>query len=342
MNLASPDAKPTTRRVDPLTWLLRKFSFVRALERSIRRLEQSAIELSSDRDRAERENKELRAHEAEWTRFSPLGHFYSPLPSRDDVAKAFERGGFGPPFPAVDLNLDGQFALLREFSDYYKELPFPEHPTSGRRFYLTNDSYGPHDACILYCIFRHLHPQRVVEVGSGFSSAAMLDLRETPAVGGFDLTCIDPDFSRLRSLLLPGDADRCTLIEQQVQDVPMNVYAALGPGDILFIDTSHVSKLGSDVNHLFFRVLPTLRAGVWVHIHDVTVNFDYPRHWFDEGRAWNELYLLRAFLMYNRSFQVMYSSALMYNDHHEFLRAHLPICAAGGGGQIWLRKVTDG
>ena len=126
-----------------------------------------------------------------------------------------------------------------------------------------------------------------------------------------------------------------------MQDVPLGLFKELGAGDILFIDTSHVSKVGSDVNHLFFTVLPALKPGVWVHIHDVTGDLEYPRHWFDEGRAWNELYLLRAFLMYNRAFRVMFSSAQMYNEHRDFLRETMPMCAAGGGGQLWLRREAD-
>jgi methyltransferase family protein len=191
-------------------------------------------------------------------------------------------------------------------------------------------------------MMRRIQPRRIVEVGCGFSSAAILDLNDALFEGRLELTFVDPDLAQLRRLLLPRDAGRPNLMERRVQDAPDSTFESLEAGDILFIDTSHVSKVGSDVNHLFFKVLPALKPGVYVHIHDVTGDLEYPRQWFDEGRAWNEVYLLRAFLMYNRAFKVVFSSALMFNQHHDFLKTHMPMCAAGGGGQIWLRKDAAG
>jgi Methyltransferase domain len=258
------------------------------------------------------------------------------------VAAAFSREGYGPPFPGIDLNEDEQVALLNEFAAYYPDLPFPEAPAPGKRYHLANPSYGRYDAFVLYCMVRRLRPKRIIEVGCGYSSAAILDLNDLLFEGRLDLTFVDPDLAQFRRLLLPGDTSRPTLIEKPLQDTPNGVFESLRAMDILFIDTSHVSKVGSDVNHLFFKVLPALKPGVWVHIHDVTGNLEYPRHWFEEGRAWNELYLLRAFLMYNRSFKVMFSSALMFNEHRDVLRERMPMCAEGGGGQIWLRREATG
>jgi SAM-dependent methyltransferase len=327
--------------MDLVSYILRKFSLVRGLERSVKRLEQSVSVLQPERDRLEAENRALSALRAEsdkWTKFTPHGHFYSPLPSPAEVEAAFARGGNGPPIPGVELNTDAQFALMQELAAFYPDLPFPEKETAGHRYYLGNLSYGPYDACALYGVMRHLKPRRIVEVGCGYSSAALLDANDASFGGRIEFTFIDPDLAQLRRLLLPGEANPGTLIEKQVQDVPNDVFEKLEAGDILLIDTSHVSKVGSDVNHLLFKVLPALKPGVWVHIHDVTVNLEYPRNWFEEGRAWNELYLLRAFLMYNRAFSVMLSTALMYNDHWDFLKEKMPMCAAGGGGQLWLRK----
>jgi hypothetical protein len=328
--------------MDLVSYVLRKFSLVRGLERAIGRLERSLADERAERAHAQAENRVLRAEKAEWVKFYPVGHFYSPLPSEEEVAAAFAGPGYGPPFPGLELDDAAQFALLKEFAGYYPDLPFPETPAPGRRFHLANPSYGHHDACVLYCMVRHLRPRRIVEVGCGYSSAAILDLNDALFGGRLELTFIDPYLSLLRSLLLPGESNPATLIEKPVQEVPNSVFEALEADDILFIDTSHVSKVGSDVNHLFFKVLPALRPGVCVHIHDVTGNFEYPRDWFGKGRAWNELYLLRAFLMYNREFRVMYASALMYNNHHPFLQEHLPMCAGGGGGQIWLRREPPG
>ena len=272
--------------------------------------------------------------------FFPPGHFYSPLPSRDEIAAVFARGGFGPPFADVDLNEGGQMARLERFALFYPEQPYPERATVGRRFYLDNPSYGHFDAIMLWSMLREAQPKRIIEVGSGFSSAAMLDARDHGRIGTPEFTFIDPDMARLRPLLRSGDEGRVTLIEKIVQEVPLETFAALRENDVLFIDSSHVSKIGSDVNRLFFDVLPALAPGVIIHIHDVAGNLDYPREWLEEGRAWNEQYLLRAFLMNNPAYRVELFTGWLFNTRHTWFREHMPLCARGGGGQMWLRKIA--
>lgn len=293
-----------------------------------------------ENERLRRELAELRSAQADWARFFPPGHFYSPLPSREETAEAFARGGFGPPFGGVDLNEAGQLERLERFAGWYAEQPFPEEPAPGRRFHLANPSYGHFDAIMLYSMLREARPRRIIEVGSGFSSAAMLDLNERVLGGAVHFTFIDPDMRRLRPLLREGDSGRVTLIERRVQEVPLETFATLGAGDVLFIDSSHVSKIGSDVNRLYFDVLPVLAPGVLIHIHDVAGNLEYPREWFDEGRAWNEQYLLRAFLMHNAAYRIELFTGWLFNTRHAWFRERMPLCARGGGGQLWLRKLA--
>ena len=276
----------------------------------------------------------------QWLRFSPPGHFYSPLPSHEEIAEAFARGHFGPPFGGIDLNEAAQFARLERFAEFYAEQPFPEQPTPGRRFHLANNSYGHFDAIMLYGMLREARPRRIIEVGSGLSSAAMLDLNDHVLGGAVNFTFIDPDMTRLRPLLREGDAARVTLIEKRVQEVPLETFAALGENDVLFIDSSHVAKIGSDVNRLYFDVLPVLAPGVLIHIHDVAGNLDYPREWLDEGRAWNEQYVLRAFLMNNRDYRIELFTGWLFNTRHAWFSDKMPMCARGGGGQMWLRKLA--
>ena len=303
------------------------------------RLLPSFRRLHKENERLRAENAALKSNQGEWTRFHPPGHFYSPLPSREEVAEAFARGGFGPPFPGIDLNEAGQLARLERFVSFYREQPFPERATEGRRFYLDNPSYGHFDALMLYCMLREAQPRRVIEVGSGFSSAAMLDMNDHVFGGGVQFTFIDPDMKRLRPLLRAQDEKRATLIEKRVQDVALGTFASLTANDVLFIDSSHVSKIGSDVNRLYFDVLPALAPGVLIHIHDVAGNLEYPKEWYDEGRAWNEQYLLRAFLMNNTAYRVELFTGWLFNTRHEWFREHMPLCARGGGGQLWLRKL---
>jgi predicted O-methyltransferase YrrM len=296
--------------------------------------------LEKERARLEKELAAQKAAQADWARFFPPGHFYSPLPSREEIADAWKLGHFGPPFAAIDLNEAGQLARLERFVEYYKAQPFPEQAQKDRRFYLDNPSYGHYDALMLYCMFAEAKPRRVIEVGSGFSSAAMLDISEHVFGRALEFTFIDPDMIRLKKLLREGDHTKCTLIEKRVQEVPLEIFRTLGENDVLFIDSSHVSKIGSDVNRLYFEVLPALAPGVLIHIHDVAGNLDYPREWLDEGRAWNEQYVLRAFLMNNRDYRIELFTGWLFNTRHTWLREHMPLCARGGGGQMWLRKLA--
>lgn len=304
-----------------------------------RRLEAERNQLKEERNRLAAELADYKAAQADSPPFFPVGHFYSPLPSRTEIAEAIARGGFGPPFPAVDLNEAGQFARLERFAESYRTQPYPEKPVAGRRYHLDNPSYGHYDAIMLYCMLHEAQPRRVVEVGSGFSSAAMLDANEFAFGGRVAFTFIDPDMSRLKPLLRADDAGRVTLIEKRVQDVALEPFLALRENDVLFIDSSHVSKIGSDVNRLFFDVLPVLAPGVLIHVHDIAGNLDYPRDWLEEGRAWNEQYLLRAFLMNNRDYRIELFTAWLWNQRTDFIRERLPLCARGGGGQMWLRKL---
>jgi predicted O-methyltransferase YrrM len=307
--------------------------------KSFLRLFSAFQKLEAERNDLMAELMRRKAAESGAPQFFPAGHFYSPLPSRAEIDETFARGGFGPPFADIDLNEAGQFARLERFADWYPEQPFVEQPTAGWRFHLDNPSYGHYDAIMLYGMLREARPRRIIEVGSGFSSAAMLDLNERVFGGAVHLTFIDPDMGRLRNLLREGDEKRVTLIEKRVQEVPLESFSVLGENDLLFIDSSHVSKIGSDVNRLYFDVLPALAAGVLVHIHDVAGNLEYPRDWFEEGRAWNEQYLLRAFLMNNRDYRIELFTAWLWNMKHALISERMPMCARGGGGQLWLRKL---
>jgi hypothetical protein len=264
----------------------------------------------------------------------PPGHFYSPLASQEDVVSGLRTPS---ELRGIDLHDEDQPAFLTEIEALLPRLRFPDVRTPGRRYFYDNGSFAALDAVCLATMLARFRPRRVIEVGSGHSSAALLDLRDDGIFAPQDLVFIDPDFSRLDPLLGPADRAGVTLLQQRVQDVPLTRFDSLESGDLLFIDSSHVSKVGSDVNHLVFEILPRLKPGVVAHVHDVFSNFEYPRAWFDEGRHWNEQYLLRAFLMHNHAFRVLLLSSRLYDRHTEFFRTHLPVALRHGGGQLWFR-----
>ena len=153
---------------------------------------------------------------------------------------------------------------------------------------------------------------------------------------GTRVTCIEPFPQRLFGLLRESDHERLSIHSKPVQDVPLDVYKQLSPGDILFIDSTHVVKAGSDVNWLFLYVLPQLPTGVVVHVHDIFWPFEYPGSWLAEHRDWTEDYLLRAFLIGNTGWEIMLFSSWLWRCHPELVPARL---AGQEPGSIWLRRV---
>ncbi|MGH9112076.1 MAG: class I SAM-dependent methyltransferase [Acidimicrobiales bacterium] len=271
----------------------------------------------------------------------PPGHFYSPFPDLIEFDKRAEQLLSVETRPeAIALREDEQLDLLHQLAEFLRDVPFPVERTDDFRYYFDNPAYAWGDGLILHAMLRHVRPQRVVEVGSGYSSAMVLDTTERWLSPDVELTFIEPYSELLRSLLRPGDDRRVKILEFAVQDVEPDVFAKLQAGDILFIDSTHVVKAGSDVNYLFFEVLPRLAAGVVVHIHDIFFPFEYPVPWVHEGRAWQESYLLRAFLMYNPTFEITWFQHLMWSRHRPVVEGVVPDIARNPGGNLWLRKVS--
>jgi hypothetical protein len=271
----------------------------------------------------------------------PPGHFYSPVPSPSEV-KADEQRIFQTPteLPGIDLNEAEQLRLFHLFKEFYGEMPFKAERTDGLRFYFENANYGYSDAICLYSMMRHLRPKRIIEIGSGHSSCVMLDTDELFFNNSISFTFIDPNPWLLTSLLKKGDTDRINLVPARVQDTDPSIFSSLAENDILFIDSTHVSKVGSDVNHLLFEVLPRLQSGVFVHFHDVFYPFEYPRAWIVElGIYWNENYLLRAFLQYNTAFRIVFFNTYLEHFYREQFAESMPLCLKNPGGSLWIRKL---
>jgi hypothetical protein len=267
----------------------------------------------------------------------PPGHFHSPVPDLDEVRRRdheiFDRR---PELTGVDLRDDDQLALVARLAAYVADQPFGAEPRDGLRYHFDNDYFGWGDGLVLHCMLRHLRPARVLEVGSGFSSALMLDTAERFLDPAPALVFVAPYPDRLGGLLREGDRDRVTLLAQPVQAVDRAVFDRLEPGDVLFIDSSHVSKIDSDVNLLLLEVVPRLPAGVHVHVHDIVWPFEYARKWVYQGRAWNEAYLLRALLVGNPRLRITFWSSYLAACHQDAVAAALPGWLRDSGTSMWL------
>lgn len=270
----------------------------------------------------------------------PPGHFYSPYPDLAEFdRRADELLSVEATPAAIDLREEQQLALFDEIAELLADAPFPVERTDEFRYYFENPAYSWSDALVLHAMLRHVRPRRVVEVGSGYSSAMLLDTTERWLEPGVEVTFVEPYPELLRNVLHKGDEERVTVLDVGVQEVALDVFTRLDKDDILFIDSTHVVKAGSDVNRLFFEVLPALAPGVLVHLHDIFFPFEYPAEWVREGRAWQENYLLRAFLMYNDAFEIQWFQSLMWARHRQAIEAKVPDMARNAGGNLWIRKV---
>lgn len=270
---------------------------------------------------------------------SPPGHFYSPIPSlkriREEESKIFK---IPRSIPGVDLNEAKQLRLLEEFKAYYREIPFKQQKQEGLRYYFENPYYSYSDAIFLYSMIRHAKPERIIEVGSGYSSCVILDTNEMYFRNEIKCTFIEPFPDRLLSLIKQSDMKAIELITKDIQGVPASMFQSLSENDILLVDSTHITKANSDVNSIFFDILPILNKGVYIHFHDIFYPFEYPKTWILGGRSWNESYLLRAFLQYNQSFKIVFFNTYLQHFFRDTFEEEYPLCMKNTGGSIWLKK----
>jgi hypothetical protein len=266
-------------------------------------------------------------------------HFYQPIPDTQSLPETL----WDRPSELVGINMNPsvQLDLLRtrfpKFRDEYEQFPTTPVEEPGH-FYLNNHLFDGMDALVAYCMVRHFQPQLIIEVGSGFSSLLLGQAATKENNGG--LICIEP-FPQ--EFLKHGFRGLHSLIEKKVQDIDLDFFSQLGPGDVLFIDSSHTVKIGGDVNYLFLEVLPRLKPGVIVHVHDIFFPFDYRRDWVkEELRFWTEQYLLQAFLAFNSEFEVLIANSYLNYCYGKDLKATFPSLPALGGGSFWMRRKQFG
>ncbi|MEZ5921121.1 MAG: class I SAM-dependent methyltransferase [Parvularculaceae bacterium] len=270
-------------------------------------------------------------------------HYYAPTPTvarlKSDLwAKRESLYG-------LDLKIDEALALLQTFAETYaaEYNNFPRQKLDDpRRFTLANPAYGAGDAELYYAMIRHLKPRRVIEIGCGYStlaaSLAIAKNREEAPDRPCHYVCIEP---YLPEYLRPAPDGVSEVIELGVEKTPLSRFEELSDGDILFIDSTHVAAIGSDVVYEYLDILPRLQKGVVVHIHDIFLPLEYPEKWTREQRYfWNEQYLLQAFLLHNDAWEVMMPAHALYALHHDEMAKAIPALAmtAHGPANFWMRK----
>ncbi len=279
---------------------------------------------------------------APFLRFAGPGHFYSPIPRLDDLARDADRiWRPSAALPGIDTNDEVQREHIVRIAEVLGGEDLSDRAAPERRYHADNVAYGIGDATILHGMLRLYRPTRIVEIGSGWSSALMLDTveRHLPAT---EITFVEPHAELLRSLMRSGDEARCTIIEARAQDVDVDLVRTLKAGDLLFIDSTHVVGPGSDVCRIMFELLPALEPGVIVHIHDMFWPFEQSREWVEEGRLWSECYLVRAFLTDNANWEILLFNDYVGERERELLTQRIPRFLDNTGGSLWLRRETIG
>lgn len=266
--------------------------------------------------------------------------YYSPVPDLtllpDDIWERRNRLG------GVQMDVDAGMALIEDgLAEYIAEFDFPEEgPRPPGEFFLGNTNYGAVDAELLYAMVRARKPRLVVELGSGMTTLLIGTAARRNAGDGVatEHVAYDP-YPRAQIL---GDAPPPpTRFESKgATDVTLEDFARLRDGDILFVDTTHTVKLGSDVNYVVLDVLPTLAPGVIVHFHDIFLPWEYPREWFESMQYfWAEQYLIQAFLAFNDKFEVLIPANAVAVEHPDRLAKVIPSFVPGRRpGALWLRR----
>lgn len=270
--------------------------------------------------------------------------YYDPVPDFRTITEAHTLARRTS--PAIDFDLHGQVEQQRKLAAAYgRELTeLAGKPESEGGFPLQNDYFSYLDAVTYYSLIRDLKPARVVEIGCGFSTRIADKAMKANRAEGHPgrLICIEPyPQPRLTEFNLEME-----LIQKKVEDVPLSFFEELAANDILFIDSSHAVKFQSDVCREFLDILPVVQPGVWVHVHDIFFPTDYPACWvLDQRIAFNEQYLLEAFLAFNPHFKPTVALRWLWLEHRELMKSCwpsslLPLGDDLGAASFWMSRVS--
>ena len=251
-------------------------------------------------------------------------HYYWPIPDISALDEQdWDDDGSAP--AGVDLHLEEQVKFLRQvMRPYVEECNFPGQDEGNGRYHYNNGFFECVDAEVAYAVTRSSKPSRVIEVGGGYSSrvlSAALDSNYHEIGEKGELITIDPFLERGAS----RGYDNAFVLRQSVQQVNLDLFTSLDRGDILFLDSSHVVAIGGDVVREYLDILPRLRPGVLVHVHDIFLPHDYPREFIYRNLCfWSEQYLLQAFLSFNSEYEVFWGSSAMALRHRQVLDEAFP------------------
>ena len=271
------------------------------------------------------------------------GHFYSVIPN---ITKDYNNND--PKFLNLDFNEESHTIILNEINNYLGKFDNEFGHTdvlerqNNFKYTLLNNAFEWMDARLLHYFLQKNKPKKIIEIGSGNSTLLTYNTKQMYNLD-LDIICIEPYPSNyLKNLHEIGGI---TLRENNLEKIDLSIFTTLSENDILFIDSSHVLKLDSDVMYYFTKIFPLLKKNVLIHIHDIFFPYDYPIDWIKQGRFWNEQYFLYVFLQYNTKFQIKfcnsysqfkYSKELKKIQENTYEIKNKIANDVFSGGSIWL------
>lgn len=266
--------------------------------------------------------------------FPIIDHYYEPLVDSESLKKKDPVREL----PGIDFGIERQTALLSRFKDHniLKTIPRTQGPSG--EFFMDNGAFEAGDAEIWFHVIRLFKPARIIEIGSGHSTRmarkAINTCRAEDPAYSCEHVCIEPyEMPWLEQLGV-------RVIRQKVEDVDSSLFSMLEANDILFIDSSHIIRPQGDVLHEYLQIIPKLKSGVIVHIHDIFSPRDYPTKWLEHPRFWNEQYLLEAFLSHNDAWEVLLALNLLKHEQYDRLKAAAPhLHESREPGSFYMRRL---
>lgn len=267
--------------------------------------------------------------------FPVTNHYYEPLIDFSLLSRPLDQPRN---LPGIDMNVAEQLNLLKEFHFGEELKPFTAPKKDELTYSFQNGYFGSGDAEFLYNLVRVRKPKRVVEIGSGNSTLLVIEAirknKESQSNYQCEHICIEP-------YEMPWlERSGVTVRRQLVEAIDKSVFHQLEAGDLLFIDSSHVIRPQGDVLCEFLEILPILKKGVIVHIHDIFTPRDYPREWvIDRVRLWNEQYLMEALLSGNPQWKIIGALNFLFCEHYAQLKAACPFLTQDRNpGSFYIEK----
>lgn len=276
--------------------------------------------------------------------FQPLlVHYYSPIPQYELIPESYFTTEQN--FPGFKIDRQKINVVMETLASYQSECDWPERANNPSTYYSQNPNFGYSSAAILHSMIRAYQTKKIIEIGSGYSSLISLEaIKKNYPDNQYELICIEPFPSQWLTDICSSH-ERVKLLSKKAESVNLEVYLGLEENDILFIDSSHVAKLNSDVNFLFLQVLPRLSKNVIIHIHDIYIPYEYPQiHFYGQHKKfWNEQYMLQAFMTNNNQFEIIFPGYYVQSNMAEAFQATFPKYNSKihrKTSSFWLKKVA--